>query len=150
MKIQSKIIRFKTKKEFEYIDITDKVQGFIKESKVKDGQILVFSRHTTMAIRVNEKEDGFFKDFEQFFTKILPKEKYYKHNDLNIRTENLVCSDEGEECLNGHSHCQHFLLGTSETIPVVDSKLALGRWQKVIAIELCGPRDREVHLQLLS
>ena len=60
-----------------------------------------------MAIRVNEKESGFFKDFEDFFKRTFPKDKYYRHNDLNVRTENLVCADGSHECLNGHSHCSH-------------------------------------------
>lgn len=150
MKVRNKTIKLKTKKAFEYIDITDEVEDFIKKEKVKDGQVLVFSRHTTMAVRINEKENGIFCDFKDFMQKILPQDKYYKHNDLNIRTENLVCSDESEECINGHSHCQHLLLGTSETVPVVDGKMVLGRWQKIIAIELCSPRDREIHLQLIS
>lgn len=150
MKIKNRTIKLQTKKAPEFIDITSEVESFIKETGLKNGQVLIFSKHTTMAIRVNEKESDIFSDFEEFFKKLLPKNNYYHHNDLNIRTENLVCSDGSSECMNGHSHIQHLLLGTSETVPVVGGKIVLGRWQKVFAIELCSPRHREIHLQLIG
>lgn len=150
MRVKNKTLKIKTKKIFEFIDITNQIEGFVKEEKIKNGQILVYSRHTTLAIRINEKESGIFHDFENFLQKILPKEKYYKHNDLGIRTENLVCSPGAAECLNGHSHYRQLLLGTSETIPIVDSKLYLGTWQRVLAIELDGPKNREIFLQVIG
>jgi secondary thiamine-phosphate synthase enzyme len=53
-----------------------------------------------------------------------------------------------DECPNGHAHCQHLLLGTSETIPIVDSELLLGRWQRIFLIELDRPRERQVFVQV--
>ncbi|NIM47195.1 MAG: hypothetical protein GTN40_03490 [Candidatus Aenigmarchaeota archaeon] len=150
MKLRSKILKLKTKKNFQFIDITDKVGEFVKKEDLKEGQILIFSRHTTLAVRVNEKENCFFDDFNKFFNEFIPKDKYYRHNDLKVRTENLVCSDGTRECLNGHAHCQHLFLGTSETVPVSNGKISLGKWQRILAIELDGPKQREIYLQLLG
>ena len=49
-----------------------------------------------------------------------------------------------DEVPNGHSHCAHLLLPSSETIPVIDGELALGTWQSVFLVELDHPRTREV------
>ena len=55
-----------------------------------------------------------------------------------------------DEPRNGHAHCQHLLLGASETVPVVDGLLALGRWQRLFLVELCSARDRQVVVQVIG
>jgi secondary thiamine-phosphate synthase enzyme len=56
-----------------------------------------------------------------------------------------------DESPNGHSHCLQLLLGSSETVPVMDGELQLGTWQRLFLVELDGPRpDREVLLQIIS
>lgn len=148
MPIKNKTIILDTKKRFEFIDITGEVEDFIFSSEILNGQVLVYSKHTTLAIVVNEKETGIFHDSEEFFKRILPEHHYYRHNDFEVRTENMICDNE---CKNGDSHLQHMLLGTSETVPVVDGKITFGPWQKIMAIELDGPRSkRQIHLQFLG
>lgn len=150
MNIKKSILTIKTEKPFQFLDITEPIQNFLQQIQAQEGQILVFSLHTTLSITINEKESGFFEDFENFFKKILPPNAYYKHNDLNIRTENLNCGEGVSECLNGHSHCQHLILGTSEIIPVEEGKLFLGTWQRILAVELDGPRNRKILLQFIG
>lgn len=133
----------------EFIDITDEVMAVVKKSHVINGTVTVYVKHTTAAIRINEKESGFIQDFKDYLNKTFPPFSYYRHNDMKIRTENLDCDDDRCD-KNGHSHCQHMLLGTSETIPIVDGKLTLGRWQRVFLVELCSPRRREVVLQVVG
>lgn len=129
----------------QFIDITDRVQDKVAESGVRDGTATVFCRHTTAAIRINENEPLLLTDMEEFLKRVAPRELYYRHNDFSIRTENMT----EDECPNAHAHCQHLLLGASETIPIVDGRLALGRWQRVFLVELDRPREREVlvHIQ---
>lgn len=150
MKIVNKTIKLQTKKYLQFIDLTDEVEKISQKTKIKNGLINVYSRHTTVGIRVNEKEKGIFTDFAEFIDRLIPKKKYYCHNDLKIRTENLVCTPGATDCLNGHSHCQHLLLGASETIPVIDGKLALGTWQRIFAIELDEARAREIIVQVIG
>lgn len=133
----------------QFVDLTDEVEKAVRTSGVQNGTVTVYSKHTTAAIRINEKESGFIQDFKDFIAKTLPPFDYYRHNDMNIRTENLDCDDD--RCAkNGHSHIGHMLLGTSETIPVTDGKLALGRWQRIFLVELCSPRKREIIFQVLG
>lgn len=149
MKIKNHTLKYQTKKFMDFIDITDNVKKLIKTNKTKNGYITVFSRHTTAAIRINEKENGIFKDFESFVKRILPDKSYYRHNDLAIRTENLACELGASDCINGHSHCLHLLMGaTSESIPITDGKLALGIYQRIFLIELDCGRKREILVQI--
>lgn len=148
MKIISKTIKLKSKKYLEFIELTEMVQEFVSQSKINTGSVLIYSKHTTMAVRINEKEKGITEDFVSFINKLLPKNAYYRHNDLKIRTENLVCEPGASDCMNGHSHCLHLLLGSSETIPIISGKLMLGIWQRIFAIELDCGRNREVVIQI--
>ncbi len=128
----------------EFIDITQQVKGVLASSEIREGSVLVFTRHTTAAIEINEDEPLLMEDLKQFLVRMAPRDGNYKHNDFFIRTANMT----EDECPNGHAHCQHLFLGTSETIPVVDGELILGRWQRIFLIELDRPREREVFIQI--
>jgi len=69
MKIISKTIKLRSKKYLEFIDLTDLVKEFVSESKINNGSVLIYSKHTTMAIRINEKERGIVEDFVSFINK---------------------------------------------------------------------------------
>jgi secondary thiamine-phosphate synthase enzyme len=129
-----------------FIDITDEVVDFIKRSGITDGQVLVFSRHTTAAIRVQEAEPLLLEDMTACLERLAPRELAYRHNDFRVRTVNMT----DDESPNGHAHCRHLFLGASETLPLVDGQLALGRWQRLFLIELDHPRRRQVHVQILG
>jgi len=138
--------RITTERAPQFIDITDEVQRLVAESGVNDGTATVFCRHTTAAIRINENEPLLLSDMEEFLKRVAPRELYYRHNDFSIRTENMT----EDECPNAHAHCQHLMLGASETIPIVDGRLTLGRWQRVFLVELDRPREREVCVQVIG
>lgn len=127
-----------------FIDITADVISAVEESGIKEGTVVVFSRHTTAAIKINENEPLLLRDMARFLEEAAPREGDYRHNDFVIRTANMT----EDECPNGHAHCQHLLLGASETIPISDGRPLLGRWQSVFLIELDRPRPREVVVQV--
>lgn len=141
---------YKSDEYLEFKDITQEVKDFVKKSKIKSGQVLVYSMHTTLAICVNEKEAGIVKDFRGLMGRLIPRDIYYCHNDLSIRTENLVCQSGASDCLNGHSHVTHLLMRNSETIPIIDGKIVFGPWQRVFAIELDCGRMREIIFQVMG
>jgi secondary thiamine-phosphate synthase enzyme len=130
----------------EFIDITDEVAAAVEASGIQDGTVTVFSRHTTAAVKINENEPLLLRDMARFLETSAPREAEYRHNDFVIRTANMT----DDECPNGHSHCQHLLLGASETIPVMGGRLGLGRWQSIFLVELDRPREREVVIQVLG
>jgi secondary thiamine-phosphate synthase enzyme len=148
--IKNMTIDYVSQENFEFKDLTDEVKKFVKKVKIKNGNVLVYSTHTTLAICINEKEKGIVSDFKKLMGKLIPKNDYYQHNDLSVRTENLVCQSAASDCLNGHSHCTHLLMRNSETIPIVDGEIMLGVWQRIFAIELDCCRPRKVLVQVMG
>lgn len=143
-------LKFKTKEFCDIIDITDQVEAFTKENKVKNGLVTVFTKHTTTALKINEVEAGFFADFKDFCQKLVPADGDYRHNDLENRCPSTICQVH-EECLNGHSHILQMFVGTaSETIPLQNGQMQLGTWQRILLIELDSAREREVLIQVLG
>jgi secondary thiamine-phosphate synthase enzyme len=139
-------LSYRTSRAPEFLDITHDVQAALCRSGVRDGFVVVFSRHTTAAIRINECEPLLIQDMEAMLARIAPAGVYYRHNDLSIRTVNLT---ENED-LNGHAHCQHLLMGASEAVPCGGGELLLGRWQRIFLVELDCPREREVLVQVVG
>jgi secondary thiamine-phosphate synthase enzyme len=129
-----------------FYDITDKINAIVEQSGVQSGQVTVFSCHTTAAIRINENEPLLLRDLGRMLRQIAPSNAYYEHNDFGRRVVNM----NPDECANGHAHCQHLFLSTSETIPVIDSRTALGTYQRVFLIELDHPRLRQVIITVVG
>ncbi len=144
MKFLSQTFTIRTEKGPQFIDITDRIEKAARESGVSNGFAVVFSMHTTAAIRINENEPALLADMERMLENIAPCSAEYKHNEAAH-----AFSDNGERP-NGHSHCQHLLLGASEAVPVVAGKLIVGQWQRIFLIELDHGRDREVVVQLMG
>jgi secondary thiamine-phosphate synthase enzyme len=146
MKANTYCIKMETTKAPEFVDITDGICRYVKDSEVQNGFAVVYSKHTTAAIRINENEPLLLNDMTEFLERVASRNGHYQHNDFSIRTVNMTA----DECPNGHAHCQHLLLGTSENIPIVNGQLQLGKWQRVFLIELDMPRPREVLVQILG
>lgn len=135
----------------DFIDITEDVEGCIESSGVTQGIVVVFSKHTTAAVVIQENEPLLLEDFRRLLENIASSDAKYRHNDFDVRTVHM---HEGE-CPNGHSHCQHLVLGSSETIPLAEGKMTLGEWQRVFMVELDGEKaeqvdHREVIVQILG
>jgi len=146
LKILTESINLDTTGAPEFVDLTDRVVDIVERAGVDAGVCVVYSKHTTAAIAINEKEPLLLKDMEHFLDRIAARDAYYGHNDFAIRTMHM----HEDECPNGHAHCQHLSLGTSEYIPIVDGRLAFGEWQRVFLIELDMARPREVLIQVMG
>lgn len=146
MQIKTQILKFKTAEGPQFMDITDEVKSIVEKSEIEEGVVNVYSQHTTAAIKINENEPLLMEDMILFLKKIAPKEANYNHNDFTRRTVNM-CSGE---CANGHSHCLHLLLPSSESRPIIKGKLNLGLWQRIFLIELDHDRERQVLVQVIG
>lgn len=142
MQIFNQLLNISTDESIGLYNITESVQQFINTTCIKNGQALVFSRHTTTAITINEDESRLLQDIKVYLTKLAPPRESYLHNDLHLRD---VPPDEPE---NAHSHLMAMTLSTSEVIPIVDGKLALGTYQSLMLVELDGPRKRTFFVQV--
>jgi len=146
MKSVLKTLELETKGELEIVDITEMVEAFVKETAIKNGLANIQSLHTTATVFVNENEPLLWKDFKNHFNKIASREQQYNHDDFQRRTVNL-CEDE---CANGHSHCRAVNLPVNICLNVIENKLQLGQWQRILFIELDRPRKRRVQIQVLG
>ncbi|MEO6797012.1 MAG: secondary thiamine-phosphate synthase enzyme YjbQ [Candidatus Dormibacter sp.] len=130
----------------EFTDVTALVAGVVERSGVVQGTVTVFSKHTTAAVVLNENEPLLLQDMGAMLERISGSAGVYEHNDMSRRTGEM----EPNECANGHAHCQHLLIGGSQTIPVADAGLDLGHWQRIFLLELDRPRERQVVVQVFG
>lgn len=129
------MIEIDTRKEAEVIDITSSVESALAESGVQSGICLVYTLHTTTGITINEAEDGLIQDIMGLMASLAPEGAGYLHD-----------RSDG----NAHAHLRAVLLGNSSVVPVERGRLVLGTWQRILFVELDGPRRRRVYVKAIS
>jgi secondary thiamine-phosphate synthase enzyme len=122
-----KIITLRTDRHNGLYDITNEVVGLIKDSKVKTGIASVYARGSTAAIMIQENWDQSVQnDVVTLMNKLVPSGIWeHDHQDNN-----------------GDSHLKAGIIGSSETIPIVDGNAGLSTWQNIFFCEFDGPRER--------
>ena len=132
--VQQEII-ISTSKKQELIDITGNINSIIKKSRIKNGLCNAFAAHATAAIIINENYDpNICLDLLDSLNKLIPS-GIWRHDKIDG---------------NADSHIKAAILGPSETIPIKNNKLELGRWQALIFCELDGPRqDRRIIVTII-
>lgn len=125
-------------------DITGRIQAVVDESGIRSGFVVVTSQHTTTALAINENEARLIEDVKAFLKRLIPPGDRYLHNDIHLRD----CPPDEPE--NAHAHLAAMLLGSSESIALVDGRLVLGRYQSVMLYELDGPRERKISVQVVG
>ncbi len=143
MSIVNHLIEVETEAGVGIYNITPQIKDLIASGAIQNGQVLVFSRHTTTAIAINEHEERLLEDIKVFLRKLAPETDRYLHNDLHLRT-----GIPQDEPMNAHSHLMAMMLSTSEVIPLVNGSLGLGTYQSILFFELDGPRKRKVSCQI--
>lgn len=122
-----------TKKKGEVVDITDTVNEELKKQKAQTGICTLFVTHTTAAITCADLDPGTDQDYLNAFDKLIPKLEYKHPHDPQHIPDHILSA----------------LIGTSLSLPVENGQLVLGTWQKVILIELDGPRERQIVLNFI-
>jgi secondary thiamine-phosphate synthase enzyme len=115
-----------TDARLDVVDVTDDVAAAVEGN----GTATVFVDHTTAGVVINEAESRLLEDLRTFLADLVPDEGW-QHDELDG---------------NADSHLRSLLLGPSETVPVVDGDLSLGRWQSILLVECDGPRERTVRV----
>ena len=148
MKIETVSIETKADTRFGVVDLTDELIASLAEVAGRDGLVVAYCRHTTCTLIVNEKERGAAEDLARRLGLLAPANEYYAHDDMTRRTENIQSDNEPA---NGPAHVLATLLGgTSQIFPFSDGRLSLGRWQRLMLLELDEPRPREVLFSILT
>ncbi len=143
MKIYKKEIVIETKKDIEFVDITDKVQEIIDNSGIREGQVLIYMPHTTMGVAINHNEPMLLQDFARVLYRIAPIDDQYSHDLFELKK---ATKSDGRS--NGHSHCKQIIVGGSEVVPIEKGKMFLTERQSIFAVEFDGGRKRNFLVQV--
>ena len=119
-------------------EITTQVEKIVAESGLRAGLCVVFCRHTSASLVIQENADPTArKDLEKWLERIAPDgDPQYSHD------------MEGPDDMP--SHLRAAVTKTSETIPILDGELCLGTWQGIyLAEHRTSPHTRQlvVHCQ---
>jgi secondary thiamine-phosphate synthase enzyme len=121
------VITIATPERETLVDITDAVKAVVDKSGVKNGLVNVYAQGATAAIMIQENwDDSVQSDVVHLLQKMIPRGVW------------LHDAQDG----NGDAHLKSGLVGPSETVPIIDGKLGLSRWQNIFFCEFDGPRDR--------
>ncbi len=145
MKIHKERVSFQTKSQIEFVNVTDQVQEVLERSGIREGQVLVFSEHTTMSVVINHYEPMLLQDFMRTLYRLAPVDGQYSHDMFELRR-----SSDSDGRSNGHSHCKALLVENSKVVPVERGRLVLGARQSIIAVEFDGARKRDLFIQVIG
>lgn len=140
-------VRLRTAERGGFVDITDLLRDAVAKTGIDNGAAVAFCAHTTCSLLINEWEAGAHHDLRRAVDNFIPPLAYYRHDDLSVRTQNL----QEEEPVNGHAHvAQMFVGATSQLVPVIGGSIVLGRWQRLMLLELDRPRDRDIYFTVVG
>jgi secondary thiamine-phosphate synthase enzyme len=119
-----------SRKKDQIVDITDTVESYLREETNANGLCSLFVAHTTCAITTADLDPGTDLDMLDALRRLLPQLSYRHPHDPSHTPDHILSS----------------LIGPSLVIPYANHQLLLGTWQRVILVELDGPRRRTIHM----
>jgi secondary thiamine-phosphate synthase enzyme len=136
--VTSHELSFSTRGDADIVEIGGEVQRVVAEAGAEEAHASVFVRGSTAAITTMELEPGGVADLRALLDRLIPAEGDYEHNRLNHDS-------------NSHAHQRASLIGSSEQVPVLGGRLALGTWQQLVLVDFDDrPRERTVVVQVVS
>lgn len=130
-----------TSQRIEVIDLTERVMGLVRAIGIAEGLVHLFSMHTTCTVCVNEFQKALVADIQHFLEHIVAREAKWQHNDPQL-----------SDCdrMNADAHLRALLLGHQLTLQVSGGEIVLGQWQRILLVELDGPRSRTMRVQVMG
>ena len=118
------------------VDITGQVEDLVRRSGIRDGLVNIYAQGATAAVMIQENWDESVQtDVVELLRKLIPQ-GVWRHD-----------AQDG----NGDAHLKAGLVGPSESVPLIDGRLGLSRWQNIFFCEWDGPRsDRRVVVTVLG
>ncbi len=118
-----------TSQREELVDITVQIQEAVTHSKVENGLVVLYVQGATAALMIQENwDESVQNDVVNLLQKLIPRGVW------------LHDQQDG----NGDSHLKAGLVGPSESIPLIDGRLGLSRWQNIFLCEFDGPRSERI------
>lgn len=136
MKTLTEYVTFNTRKQREYVNITDRVADVVARSGIDEGMVLVSAMHITAGVFVNDAESGLLGDIDEWLERLAPFRDDYRHH----RT--------GET--NGDAHLKNLLVHHEVILPITAGGLDLGPWQQVYYAEFDGKRPKRLIIKAMG
>lgn len=124
-----------TRNRTELVDITGTVEETVLRSEVKNGLCIIHSVHSTTAIIVNEREAGLAKDIVKKVQQDFPKDAGWLHDRVDD---------------NADAHLASSFIGSTRILPVQNGRVVRGIWQNIFLLELDGPRNRGITVEVMG
>ena len=126
-------VTFSTKGEIEFIDLSERIQEAVSQSKIQNGIVHAFAPHATGILVLTENDPALLRDIRELLEKFVPKRESYAHPE------------------NAHAHLRSLLFPPDKTLPVVNAHVEFGAWQSLLFVETdVYPRKRTVIIQVLG
>ena len=136
MKFHTEYVTFNTRREHEYVNMTEKVEAAVRASGCREGMVLVSAMHITAGVYVNDAEQGLIQDIDEWLETVAPRRADYRHHQT------------GET--NGDAHLKNLVIGHEVILPITAGRLDLGPWQQVYYAEFDGQRSKRVIVKVMG
>jgi secondary thiamine-phosphate synthase enzyme len=127
-------LAIQTTNKDEVIDITQQIEEVLEEQSVENGVMTIFVHHTTAAISIMDLDPGTDLDFLNAIRHLLQHLTYRHPHNPSHAPDHILAS----------------LIGMSVSIPFEKRHMSLGTWQRVVLVELDGPKTRQMTLTLIE
>lgn len=135
MRIYSETITVRTSNRIEVIRVTGHVERAVERSGVREGLCHVFTPHATAAIIVNEYEPRIVEDYIKWIIDVFRPGGGWRHDEIDD---------------NAYAHLASSFIGPGRVLPVSRGSLVRGTWQEIMLVELDGPRERRIVVQVIG
>ena len=121
-----------------FVNITSQVEAALRESRIKEGMVLVNAMHITASVFINDDESGLHQDYDKWLEKLAPHEpvSQYRHNDT------------GED--NADAHMKRQVMGREVVVAVTEGQLDFGTWEQIFYGEFDGRRKKRVLVKIIG
>jgi secondary thiamine-phosphate synthase enzyme len=137
MKSYRKELNFEVPTRRAFINITRDVEAALKESKIKEGFVLVNAMHITASVFINDDESGLHHDYDVWLEKLAPHEpvSQYLHNGYED---------------NADAHMKRQIMGREVVVAITEGKLDFGPWEQIFYGEFDGRRKKRVLIKIIG
>jgi len=137
MKSYRKELWFEAKSRRQLINITSEIEDCLRESKIREGMVLVNAMHITASVFINDDESGLHQDYEKWLEKLAPElpHSQYRHNTYED---------------NADAHLKRTIMGREVVVAITNSKLDFGPWEQIFYGEFDGLRKKRVLVKIIG
>ena len=138
MKSYRQELWFNVPERMGFVNITPEVEAALRESRVREGLVLVNAMHITASVFINDDEHGLHNDYRQWLERLAPHEpiRQYRHNDT------------GED--NADAHMKRQVMGREVVVAVTEAQLDFGPWEQIFYGEFDGRRRKRVLVKIIG